>query len=349
VSSVRLPPGEETGRRMLNAALRGTERAAALTQRLLAFSRRQALQPRPVDLNKLVAGMSELVRRTLGEAAVIETVLAGGLWPTLADPNQLENALLNLAVNARDAMPEGGKLTIETANAHLDEAYAARNSEVESGQYVMLAVTDTGTGMSRETMEKAFEPFYTTKAVGEGSGLGLSQVYGFVKQSRGHAKIYSELGQGTTVKIYLPRHLAPVAEVTAADTPSAVPTPGGGQVVLVVEDDDDVREFTVAALDQLGYRVLEARDAAAALRHLESRSDVALLFTDVVLPEMNGRLLADEARRRRPDLKVLFTTGYTRNAIVHNGSLDPDVDMIGKPFTLQRLAAKLREVMKGSG
>jgi CheY-like chemotaxis protein len=291
--------------------------------------------------------MSDLLRRTLGEAIAIETVLAGGLWRTFADPNQLESAILNLAVNARDAMSEGGKLTIETANTYLDEAYAGAHHEVKPGQYVMIAVTDTGTGMSKETVAKAFEPFFTTKDIGKGTGLGLSQVYGFVKQSGGHVKIYSELGEGTTVRIYLPRYIAQDKEQEEAAAASVVPTGTYRETILVVEDDEDVRASSVESLRELGYRVLEAPNGVAALSVLEREPAVRLLFTDVGLPGgMNGRQLADEARRRRPELQMLFTTGYARNALVHHGRLDPGVELIVKPFTYAALAAKIRALLE---
>jgi CheY-like chemotaxis protein len=290
--------------------------------------------------------MSDMLRRTLGETIAMETVLAGGLWPTFADPNQVESAVLNLAVNARDAMPEGGRLTIETANAHLDEAYAAAHQEVLPGQYVLIAVSDTGSGMSKEAIAKAFEPFFTTKEPGQGTGLGLSQVYGFVKQSGGHVKIYSEPGAGTTVKIYLPRYFG--AEAPAEIEPSRVSIPAAvhAETVLVVEDDEDVRASGAESLRELGYRVLEAPDGPAALQLLETDPSIRLLFTDVGLPGgQDGRQLADAARRRWPGLKVLFTTGYARNAIVHQGRLDPGVALIVKPYTHATLAAKIRAVL----
>jgi PAS domain S-box-containing protein len=335
-------------RRHADMALRGAERAATLTRQLLAFARRQPLEPQPIELNKLVRGMSELLTRTLGESIAIETVLAGGLWWTSADANQLENAILNLAVNARDAMPKGGKLTIETANAYLDEAYTAANTDAAPGQYVMVAVSDTGAGMSPEVLSKTFEPFFTTKQSGEGTGLGLASVYGFVKQSGGHVKIYSESGHGTTVKIYLPKLAAgPPPEAIAKAQPA--PAAGAaGETILVVEDDEDVSEHSRQVLSELGYRVLIAGDAQAALRILESEPGVQLLFTDVGLPGgHNGRQLADEARRRLPGLKVLFTTGYARNAIIHQGRLDPGVELIAKPFTYAALAQKIRQVLDG--
>ena len=333
--------------RLMDGALRGTKRASTLTQHLLAFSRRQPLDPKPINPNRLVSGMSDMLGRTLGEGIAIETVLGGGAWWVEADENQLENTLLNLAVNARDAMPKGGKLTIETANTFLDESYAAVNEDVTPGQYVMIAVSDTGVGMTAEVIGKAFEPFFTTKTVGHGTGLGLSQVYGFIKQSGGHVKIYSEPGHGTTVKLYLPR-------LAAADVPEASPEPQrlvapvSGQMILLVEDDADVQAFAADALRGLGYRVLTASDGTAALRLLQENGDINLLFTDVGLPPpYNGRQLAEEVRRARPDLRVLFTTGYARNAIVHHGRLDADVDLIVKPYTQADLAAKIRAVLEG--
>jgi signal transduction histidine kinase len=343
-----LPPDAERDfRRYMEAAATGGERAAALTRQLLAFARRQPLEPSRVDVNKLVAGMSELLRRTLGETIAIETVLAGGLWPVFADPNQLASAVLNLAVNARDAMPGGGKLTIETGNAALDETYVRAHDDLEAGQYVMVAVTDTGAGMSREVLDKVFEPFFTTKDVGHGTGLGLSQVYGFVKQSGGHVKIYSELGSGTAVKLYLPRLLAGVGGDEALPE-QAIAKSSDAELILVVEDEASVRQLSVEMLQELGYGVLEAGDGEAALLVLEAHPEVRLLFTDVGLPGgLNGRQLADAARRRRPELKVLFTSGYTRNAIVHGGRLDAGVALIGKPFSFAGLAEKVREVLRG--
>jgi PAS domain S-box-containing protein len=328
-------------------ALEGVRRAARLTHRLLAFARQQPLDPKSIDVNKLVGGISELLRRSVGESVSLETVLAGGLWLTLADANQLENALVNLIVNARDAMPEGGKLTIETANCYLDEAYVSALSEpVRAGQYVMVAVADTGTGMERSTLERAFEPFYTTKGAGKGTGLGLSQVYGFVRQTGGHVAVYSELGEGTTIKIYLPRHFGDEDRVEdqrrSRDQVRAI----GAESILVVEDDDALRLYTVEILNDLGYSVLAAPNGRAALEIIDRGQKVDLLFTDIVMPGgMNGRQLADEAVRRRPGLKVLFTTGYTRNAIVHHGRLDPDVQMIGKPYTFEDLGAKVRTLL----
>jgi PAS domain S-box-containing protein len=333
-------------RRYVESALRGVERAASLTRQLLAFSRRQPLDPRPTNIGKLVIGMSDLLRRTLGETISIETVSAGGLWQVSVDANQLESAILNLAVNARDAMPDGGRLTIETTNAYLDETYATLHDSVTPGQYVLISVSDNGTGMSKDVLEKAFEPFFTTKDIGQGTGLGLSQVYGFVKQSGGHAKIYSELGEGTTVKLYLPRLFEEETSVDAGQSAIQVPRSRSGELVLVVEDDEDVRSATTEMLRELGYSVLTAADGAAGLRVLRERPDIRLLFTDVGLPGgMNGRQLTDAARQLRPTLPVLFTTGYARNAIVHHGRLDPGVDLLVKPFTYTDLAAKLRRMI----
>ena len=330
--------------RFLDLAKTGVSRAATLTQRLLAFSRQQPLQIEAIDANRLVAGMSELLRRTLGEKVRIETVLAGGLWRARADVAQLESAILNLAINGRDAMGNGGTLTIETANAHLDDAYAAANVEVTAGQYVLVAISDTGTGMAPETIARAFEPFFTTKQRGQGTGLGLSMTFGYIKQIGGHLKIYSELGHGTVVKIYLPRALDDA--MAAAEAPvHAVRAAGEGPVVLVVEDDPVVREFAISACRELGCTVYAAGEGAEALATLRAHDDIALLFTDVGLPGgMNGRQLAATAIESRPGLKVLFTTGYTANAIVHHGVLDPGVNFIGKPFSIAALAAKIKSM-----
>jgi len=336
----RLQDRDPDMNRYIGAARRGVDRATSLTQRLLAFSRRQPLDPGPLDPNKLVADVVEMLRRGLGEGIATETVLAGGLWWISADANQLEIAILNLVVNARDATSRGGKLTIETANVFLDETYAATHSEVAAGQYVMIAVSDTGRGMTKEVIAKAFEPFFTTKEVGQGTGLGLSQVYGFIKQSNGHVSIYSEPGEGTTVKVYLPRLDGPRPEgVVAHGWPVSVGP--GGRTILVVEDDEEVRTFAVETLAELGHRILAAGDARAALRILEQET-VDLLFTDVGLPGgIDGRQLADEALRRWPALKVLFTTGYTQNAIVHHGRLDAGIELIVKPFTQTHLVGKV--------
>ena len=340
------PIQPQTLERLLGPARTATQRGAALTHRLLAFSRKQALSPQDIDINRHVAGMSELLHRTLGESISIETVLASGVWRCFVDPSQLENALLNLAVNARDAMPGGGKLTIETGNSLLDEEYAATQDEVLPGQYVLVAVSDTGSGMTPETMAHAIEPFFTTKGPGRGTGLGLSQVYGFVKQSGGHINLYSEVGQGTTVKIYLPRHVALGAPSEPKAARSQPVTAADNETILLVEDDPDVRAFSLSALTNLGYCVLEAADADAALAILGQHSDVALMLTDVGLPGLNGRQLADEARRRFPGLRVVYMTAYARNAIVHHGRLDAGVDLISKPFTTEALGRKLQEVLR---
>lgn len=339
----RLAKGDTDVGKFISGAMEGANRAATLTQRLLAFSRQQPLSPQALKANDMVSEMSELLRRTLGETIQMETVLAGGLWQTFADAGQLENVVLNLAVNARDAMPDGGRLTIETANCHLDSAYAAEHGVAE-GQYVLVAVTDNGSGMPPEVAAKAFDPFFTTKGVGKGTGLGLSQVFGFVKQSGGHVKIYSEPDHGTSVKIYLPRYYGN-AEAPVRTSARGVPYGTSSEVVLVVEDDRRVRELAVQMLRDLGYGVLEAEDGVSGLQALDRHPEICLLFTDVVMPGMSGRLFADEARRRKPELRVLFTTGYSRNAIVHNGVLDPGVHLLPKPASLEQLAVKVRQVL----
>ena len=332
--------------RALDNAMKGAERAASLTQRLLAFSRRQPLSPKPIDVDKLVVSMSDMLNRALGETVQLEIVTSPGLWRVEADPNQLESALLNLAVNARDAMPAGGNLVMETANARLDEEYSAAHAEVAPGQYIVIAVTDTGSGMPRHIQERVFEPFFTTKEVGKGTGLGLSMVYGFVKQSGGHIKIYSEEGQGTTIKLYLPRLHSEVSSEEESHLSQGLEESPASETILVVEDDDDVRAYTVECLRELGYRVLEAHDGPSALRLLERQQEpVDLLFTDVVMPGMTGSELADLAREQLPHLKVLYTSGYTRNAIVHGGRLDAGVEMISKPFTYAALAQKIRDIL----
>ena len=336
--------------RPIAAAMQGARRAASLTQRLLAFSRQQVLSPQQVDLNRLVASLSEMLTRTVGETIAVETILGSGLWPTFVDVSQLENAIVNLVVNARDAMPSGGRITIETANASLDEAYCRQFGDVAPGQYALLSVSDTGTGISPEHLSKVFEPFFTTKSASMRTGLGLAMIYGFVKQSKGHIRIYSEVGHGTTAKIYLPRM---IGAARAKSVPAAArgesaqsPTARPGEVVLMVEDDEDVLDSTVTLLRELGYSVLAARNGAAALAQLRGSERVDILFTDVVLPQgMNGRALAIEAAALRPTLPVLFTTGYARNAIIHDGRLDPDVQFLAKPYTQQDLAQKLRAVL----
>ena len=325
-------------------ALHAADRAAQLTRQLLAFSRRQPLEPKVINPGRLVTEMADMLRRTLGEGVEIETVISGGLWNTLADPAQVESAILNLALNARDAMPGGGRLTIEINNAALDEAYARHDSEIEPGQYVLIAVSDTGHGMDRETLARGFEPFFTTKGEEKGTGLGLSMVYGFVKQSRGHVQIYSEVGQGTTVKIYLPRSRE--AEHTADVTPLGS-LRGRSEVILVVEDDDLVRASAVGMLRDLGYACLHASDGAAALEVLRSGAKVDLLFTDVIMPgPVKSRDLAREAQLLRPGLPVLYTSGYTENAIVHHGRLDEGVQLLSKPYSRDGLARKVRGMLK---
>jgi signal transduction histidine kinase/ActR/RegA family two-component response regulator len=346
-----LPPSPATSRiaRARDLALAGAQRAVTVTNRLLAFSRQQPLAPKPINVNRLVSFMGDFLKHSLNETISLETALSAGIWQTHADASQLENAILNLALNARDAMPNGGKLTIETSNCYLDESYVSGLEEpVTPGQYVMVAVADTGTGMDKTTIGRVFEPFFTTKEVGKGTGLGLSQIYGFVRQSSGHVKIYSELGQGTTVKIYLPRYIGPeenpIHELELRDRKTAM----GAETILVVEDDDALRRYTVDILQELGYRTLAAATPAIALKVIDSGVEIDLLLSDVVMPEMNGRQLAEEAVRRRPDLKVLFTTGYTRNAIVHHGRLDPGVELITKPYTFNELAARIRTVLESA-
>lgn len=323
-----------------SAASRGAE----LTNRLLAFARRQALEPQVLNVNRLVAGMEDLLRRTLHESIEIERVQAGGLWSVEADAGQLESAILNLALNARDAMPGGGRLTIETANAMLDDSYADNHREVKAGQYVLISLSDSGTGMPKDVARQAFEPFFTTKKDGQGSGLGLSMVYGFVKQSAGHIKIYSEVGEGTTIKLYFPRSRTGAA--LAVDAATSSPVDGGDEHILVVEDDALVRRHVATLLQGLGYQVTSAESGQHALAIIEAQADIDLLFTDVVMPGgINGRQLADRASTLRPGLKILFTSGYTENAIVHHGRLDPGVQLLSKPYRRQELAAKVRKVL----
>lgn len=340
----RLPGEDARARAMAENALGGARRAAELTKRLLAFSRLQPLQPQPTDVNRCVCDMSEMLRRSLGEGIAVETVLGGGLWPALVDRSQLESAILNLAVNARDAMNGRGHLTIETANAMLDQAYAVAHIEVTPGQYVAVSITDTGAGMSQEVLAKAFDPFFTTKGVGQGTGLGLSQVHGFAKQSNGHVKLYSEPGIGTTVKINLPRSQTTPTAAQAMSTRIAIDL--SDLKVLVVEDEAGVRSFALSALRELGYQAIGADGAEMARRTLAEHTDIKLLLTDVVMPGESGRALVDSIRETRPDLIVLFMTGYTRNAIVHNGMLDPGVRLLSKPFTVADLARELQSALE---
>jgi signal transduction histidine kinase/ActR/RegA family two-component response regulator len=333
-------------RRVINNAMRGAQRATVITQRLLAFSRKQALDPKPLSVNALLNDLTDFLRRSLGETVALEIVAADGLWPVKADPIQLEAAILNLAVNARDAMAEGGKLTIKTGNAVLDEAYCRQHEELAPGEYVQIAVADTGTGMSKDVLERVFEPFFTTKEVGQGTGLGMSQVFGFVKQSAGHIEIDSEQGAGTIVKIFLPRVPGEIPDDQVhKETPAANVAP----TILLVEDDHDVRAYVVEILRELHFRVLEAHDADAALGIVD-RNDVLvdLLLTDVVLPGMNGRQLAEEMRSRQPGVKILFMSGYPRDAIVNQGRLEPGVEVMQKPLRQEDLAERIRAALDGS-
>ncbi|MFI4933244.1 MAG: CHASE3 domain-containing protein [Caulobacterales bacterium] len=335
---------DERASARLKNAIHGADRAAQLTRQLLAFARRQPLEPQVINLSRVVSDMADLLRRTLGEAIEVETVVAGGLWNTIADPAQVESAILNLALNARDAMPEGGRLTVEITNAVLDDEYARQARDVTAGQYVLLAISDTGEGMSEETKTKVFEPFFTTKAAGKGTGLGLSMVYGFVKQSSGHIQIYSEVGHGTTVKIYLPRSRQAVAAQAEDDDAGALD--GHSRVILVVEDETAVRAAALATLAELGYRWLEAPDAETALRLIEDGGRIDLVFTDVVMPgPLRTREFAERVRALRPGLPILFTSGYTENAIVHHGRLDEGVNLISKPYAKADLARKLGQLL----
>jgi PAS domain S-box-containing protein len=334
--------------RYITAAQGASSRAAALTHRLLAFARRQTLDPRPTDANKLVADMEELVQRTVGPAIQVETAQAIGLWPTLCDPNQLENAILNLCINARDAMPEGGRLTIETANMWLD-AHAARERDMQPGQYVAICVSDTGVGMSSEVKARAFDPFFTTKPTGQGTGLGLSMIYGFTQQSGGQVRIYSEEGEGTTVRIYLPRHQGEADEEQEQAMLSEAPRAEAGETVLIVDDEPSVRMLVTDVLEELGYAAIEAADGVAGLKLLESDMRIDLLITDVGLPGgVNGRQMADAARRVRPKLRVLFITGYAENASIGNGRLAPGMHMMVKPFGMEMLASRIKTIIGGS-
>jgi PAS domain S-box-containing protein len=336
--------GNVRAEQRLQTAIAATSRGSRLASQLLAFGRRQPLSPKTVNLGRLVRGIDDMLRRSLGEGVEIETIIAGGLWNTFVDTVQVENALLNLAINARDAMQGQGKLTIEAGNAYLDDTYVARHGDVTAGQYVMVAVTDTGCGIPAELLERVFEPFYTTKPEGQGTGLGLSMVYGFVKQSGGHIKIYSEVGEGTTVRIYLPRARQPEDVETDIDTG---PITGGSETVLVVEDDEDVRGTVVDLLSELGYRVLRAKEAQSALAIVESGVPIDLLFTDVVMPgPLGSPELARKARERLPNIAVLFTSGYTDNAIVHGGRLDDGVDLLSKPYSREAMARKIRSVLR---
>ncbi|HEV2675935.1 MAG TPA: PAS domain-containing protein [Aliidongia sp.] len=343
----RLAQGRLGGiERYITAAQGSARRAAALTQRLLAFSRRQTLDPKPTDVNRLVAGVEDLIRRTVGPAIEVEVVGAGGLWTTRVDPSQLENALLNLCINARDAMPDGGRITIETANKWLDDR-AAGERDLAPGQYISLSVTDTGTGMTPDVIARAFDPFFTTKPIGQGTGLGLSMIHGFVRQSGGQVRIYSELGTGTTMGLYLPRL---IGEADDPDMPAAAPAAdaGHGETVLVIDDEPTVRMLMIEVLEEAGYATLQAGDGPAGLKILESDARIDLLITDVGLPRgMNGRQVADAARATRPGLKVLFITGYAENAAIGNGHLDAGMQVLTKPFAMAALGNKVREMIEG--
>ncbi|MCP4025483.1 MAG: response regulator [Sphingomonas sp.] len=345
IAQRRLARGEQDVGKYLDGAMEGATRAATLTQRLLAFSRQQPLSPEPIDLNKLVGGLSDLLTRSLGELVQLETILGAGLWKAKADPNELENIIVNMAVNARDAMPEGGRLTIETCNAHVDDDYA-REAEIPPGQYVQISVTDTGTGIAPDVLERVFDPFFTTKPTGKGTGLGLSQVFGFARQSGGHVRVYSEIGHGTTFKLYLPRFWGDEVPMPRRKT---APARQGrtSEIVLVVEDEERVRQNTVETLRELGYTVLHAASGPEALGMIEAGQDVTVLLTDIVMPGMTGRQLADRAAGLLPLMKVIYMTGYTRNAVVHNGILDPGTNFLPKPFGIEQLSAKISEVLDG--
>jgi PAS domain S-box-containing protein len=331
--------------RYIGAARGIAQRASTLTHRLLAFARRQTLDPKPTDINRLVAGMEELIRRTMGELYQIEVVRAAGLWAADVDQNQLENALLNLCINARDAMPNGGRLTIETANRWLDE-HLARGRDLPAGQYVSLSVTDTGTGMPPEVAERVFDPFFTTKTADKGTGLGLSMIHGFMRQSGGEIRVYSEVGRGTTMCLYLPRHYGEAEELEPMVEKRIVERTGSGETILVVDDEPSVRALVVEVLEELGYLAIEAGDGPTALRLLQSVSRVDLLITDLTLPGgIDGRQVAERARTLKPDLRVLFITGYAENAVIGNGQLPPGIHLLHKPFSMQVLASRVKNIL----
>jgi PAS domain S-box-containing protein len=330
--------------RYLTAAMAAATRAASLTHRLLAFSRQQALEPHAIDANRLVSGMEELLRRTIGPAITLETIHAIGLWPCFVDPNQLENAILNLCINARDAMPEGGRLTIETSNTWIDDTTAGER-DMQAGQYVAVSVTDTGCGMTPEVVERAFDPFFTTKPAGKGTGLGLSMIYGFAKQSGGQVRIYSEVGKGSTLKLFLPRLQGAAEDIFEPAEPRELSKAAAGDTVLIVDDEPTVRMLVADTLAELGYQAIEAGDSASALRVLESDARLDLLITDIGLPGgMNGKALADAARQSRPDLKVLLVTGFAENAIA-NGGLEPGMHVMSKPFAMDKLAVRIKAII----
>jgi CheY-like chemotaxis protein len=331
--------------RYIVSAQGATARAAALTHRLLAFARRQTLVPRPTNVNKLIITMEDLIQRTIGPQIRLETVPGIGVWPTLCDPNQLESAILNLCINARDAMPDGGSLTIETSNGWIDH-FSAGDRDMQPGQYVVISVTDTGTGMAPDVLSRAFDPFYTTKPTGQGTGLGLSMVYGFAKQSEGQVRLYSEVGQGTTVRIYLPRYRGETEQEEEPARPELTPQAEAGETVLIVDDEPTVRMLVTEVLEDLGYAAIEAADSASGLKVLQSDVRIDLLITDVGLPGgMNGRQMADAAREKRPKLKVLFITGYAENAALGNGHLLPGMHVLTKPFAIDKLAARIRDII----
>jgi len=329
--------------RAIDNARHGAERASVLTKSLLAFSRRQPLQPRTIDVNQSLKEAAQLLQRALGENRPLEIVGAAGSWNIEADPVQLEAALLNLVLNARDAMPDSGKVTLESANVYVDERYAAQHPDIKPGQYVVVSVSDTGSGMPPDVLSRAFEPFFTTKPAGHGTGLGLSQVFGFVKQSGGHVNLYSEVGQGTTIKMYFPRAYRAVEKITQEKHDAIIQ--GNGQHILVVEDDADVRKFVSETLRDLNYRVAATESAEAALEYIGNHDPVDAIVTDVIMPGMNGRQLADAVGAVSPQAKVIFMTGYSRNAIVHHGRLDPGVVLLQKPFTREELSSRLHSLL----
>lgn len=345
--------GRPAAQSLVSMALMATERGAQLNRQLLAFARKQPLVPAVVDINALIREQAELLRLSLGELFEVEMVLGGGLWQATVDKGQLQNALLNLAVNARDAMPEGGKVTIETSNAHFDRSYAAQHHDVPAGQYVLIAVSDTGHGMSTEVQARALEPFFTTKGLGQGTGLGLSMIYGFVKQSGGHLKLYSEVGHGTTVKIYLPRAHPDVdaaagsgAAMNAGTSGSTAGFVGGSETILVVEDDPEVRVYVTGVLRSFGYNIIAVEDGPAVLSALVTIKRLDLLFTDVVLPHgMNGKQVSAAVLERFPEAAVVFTSGYTKNAIVHNGRVDDETWLLSKPYSRQELGKTVRSLL----
>jgi PAS domain S-box-containing protein len=333
--------------RYVDAAITSANRAAALTHRLLAFGRRQSLDPKPIDVNHLIVSIEDLLLRTLGENITITTALEPSLWPAFSDANQLESALLNLIINARDAMPDGGKLTINTRNSELIGHDANADDGLAAGEYIEIAISDTGTGMAPEVLEKVFDPFFTTKPIGQGTGLGLSMIYGFIRQSNGYIQIDSTVGKGTSIALYLPRHYQDENEVTAEAVPTQAPRAQTGETVLVIEDQDAVRMLVIEVLQELGYTAVEAIDSKTAIPIFESDQRIDLLVTDVGLPGLNGRQLAEIARQQRPGLRVLFMTGYTQAAAMRGGFLEPGMEMITKPFTVDALATRIREMLCG--